>query len=108
MSTKVFGENIGALKGKTTRQKPTPVTSNIIQISDELIEVQQDMILSMDGITVNLIKFLITISHEIYYRMAQYVIQTNSNKYKKCLNEIKTLYKQRGFNIKEIHRDNKF
>jgi hypothetical protein len=108
LATKVFGDDIGALKGKITRRKPTPVTSNIIEIPNELIEVQQDVILSMDGITVNSIKFLTTISHEIYYRMAQYVIQTNANKYKKCLNEIKTLYKQGGFEIKEIRCDNEF
>jgi hypothetical protein len=84
------------------------VTSNIIKIPDKLLKLQQDVILSMDGITVNLFKFLMTISHEIYYRMAQYVMQTNANKYKKCLNKIKTLYKQGGFNIKEIHCNNQF
>jgi hypothetical protein len=108
LATKVFGEDVRALKGKTPRQCPTPVTSNIIKIQDKLIGVQQDVIFSIDGITVNSIKFLRTISHEIYYRTAQYVIQTNANKFKKCLNEIKTLYKQGGFFIKEIHCDNEF
>ena len=37
LATKVYGPDAGAIKGKTTRQKPIPVTSNIIKIPKELL-----------------------------------------------------------------------
>ena len=33
----IFGPDVGALKGKTTRQKPAPVVSDYIEIPNELI-----------------------------------------------------------------------
>jgi hypothetical protein len=52
LATKAYGPDVGGIKGKTTRNKPTPVTSNIVEIPDELLEVQQDFTVSMDGLTV--------------------------------------------------------
>ena len=56
LATKAYGPDVGGIKGKTTGRKPTPVTSNIVEIPDELPEVQQDLTLSMDGLTVNSIR----------------------------------------------------
>eukprot|EP00957_Ditylum_brightwellii_P023828 1798069-Ditylum_brightwellii.AAC.1 len=36
LATRAFGPDIGAIKGKTTRSKRTPVTSNMIEIPREL------------------------------------------------------------------------
>jgi hypothetical protein len=72
LATEALGPDIGGIKGKTTRSRPTPVQNNMIEIPDELLDVQQDLIVSMDGLTVNSIKFLSTISHDLYYCTAQY------------------------------------
>jgi hypothetical protein len=37
LATKAYGPDVGAIKGKTTRGKPTPVTSNIVELPDELL-----------------------------------------------------------------------
>jgi hypothetical protein len=93
LAVKAFGPDVGDIKGKTTRSRPTPVSNNIIEIPDELLEAQKDMILSLDGMAVSSLKFLTTISHKIFYRTAQYV-QTNTAKvYKKSLDEIMSVYK---------------
>ncbi len=85
-----------------------PVTSNIVEIPDELLEVQQDLTLSMDGLTVNSLKFLSTISHDLYYRTAQYVAKPVASVYESCMDELLALYKRGGFNITAIHCDNDF
>jgi hypothetical protein len=63
LATRVYGPDVGAIKGKITRSQPTPVMSNFIKIPNELIEAQQSMIISINGITVSFLKFLTTISH---------------------------------------------
>jgi hypothetical protein len=108
LATKAYGLDVGKIKGKTTRGKPTPVTSNIVEIPDELLEVQQDLTLSMDGLTVNSLKVLSTISHDLYYMTAQYVAKPVASIYKECMNELLALYKRGGFTISEIHCDNEF
>jgi hypothetical protein len=70
LATKAYGDDIGQIKGKTTRKRPSPVVSNLVEIPDELLDVQKDVILSIDGMTVNSLKFLTTISHELFYRTA--------------------------------------
>ena len=67
LALKAFGPDIAAIKGKTTRSKPPPVVDNIIELPEELIEINKDIELSVDGITVNSLKFFTTISHNIYY-----------------------------------------
>ena len=104
--TRAFGPDIGAVKDKTTRSKPTPVTSNKTEIPRELISVQENVTLSIDGLNVNLLDFLTTISHNIYYRTAQYVQQRTAPVYEKCMEEVDAVYVNGGFQIKEIHCDN--
>jgi hypothetical protein len=53
LATRMYGPDIGTVKGKTTRSRPTPVTSNLVEIPDELLEVQKDVTISIDGMTVN-------------------------------------------------------
>ena len=83
LAEKSFGPDVGSIKGKTTRTKPTPVTSNLIEIPSELISIHEDVTISMDGLTVNALKFLTTTSHDIYYRTSQYVINPTASVYKK-------------------------
>jgi hypothetical protein len=108
LATKAYGPDVGAIKGKTARIKPTPVTSNIVEIPDELLEVQQDLTLSMDGLSVNSLKFLSAISHDLYYRTAQYVARPVAFIYEECMDELLALYKRGGITISAYYCDNKF
>ena len=78
LAARAFGPDVAAIKGKTTRTNPAPAVSNLVEIPDELLETHQDVTISMDGLTVNSLKFLSTISHDIYYRTAQYLSQQMS------------------------------
>ena len=108
LATKAYGPDIGTIKGKTTRSRPAPVTSNLVEIPDELLEVQKDVIMSIDGMTVNSLKFLTMISHELFYRTTQYVPRNIASVYEECMDEIMAIYKRGQFNITEVHCDNEF
>ena len=88
LATKAYGPDVGGIKGKTTRSWPTPVANNMVEIPDELLDIQQDLIVSIDGLTVNSLKFLSTISHDLYYRTAQYVADPVASVYEKCMGEL--------------------
>eukprot|EP00957_Ditylum_brightwellii_P065236 4947813-Ditylum_brightwellii.AAC.1 len=56
-----------------TRSRPVPVSDNKVEIPSELLSLQEKVTLSMDGLTVNGLKFLTTISYDIYYQPLQYI-----------------------------------
>ena len=53
MAEKIFGPDVGNLKGKTTRRNPIPVVDNQIEIPRDLIRSQQGIHLCIDGMKVN-------------------------------------------------------
>jgi hypothetical protein len=108
LAMKVYGPDVAGIKGRTTRNRPRPVINNTIEIPDELLEVQKDVVLSIDGMTVNSLKFLTTISHDIQYRTAQYLSNTTAGMFKTCMREVIGIYRKGGFSVREIHCDNEF
>jgi hypothetical protein len=49
----IFGLNIGSLKSKIMKKKPSIVVKDYIKISEELIMKQQDIVLCIGSIKVN-------------------------------------------------------
>jgi hypothetical protein len=109
LATKAYGPDIGTIiKAKSTRSRPAPVTSNLVEIPGELLEVQKDVIISIDGMTVNSLKFLTTILHQLFYQTAQYVPTNVALEYAICMDELMAVYKQGQFTTTEVHCDNEF
>ncbi len=110
IAEQIFGPDIGTLKGKTTRWKPVPVVYDYIKIPKELFEAQQGVTLCIDGLKVNGLSFLTTISRNICYRMAQWVVkhQTAATVYWHTLAQVFCVYNAGGFCVTTIHCDNKF
>jgi hypothetical protein len=108
LAENIFGPDIGALKGKTVRQQPAPVLHDYIEIPPELIEKQQDVLLCIDGLDINDVKFLTTISRNIMYRTTQDVEAQTTQAYRSALDVVFRIYNQGGFGIRIIHCDNEF
>jgi hypothetical protein len=108
LAKKIFGPDIGALKGKKTRRKPNQVTEDLIAVPRELIQAQQHVTLAVDGLTVNSLKFLSTVSKNIYYRTAHFVPKNNMDTYKMIFKSLVKVYNQGGFQIMNICCNNEF
>ena len=108
LAKKAFGPDVGSMKGKSTRKSPIPALSNVIEIPTELLSLNEDITLSIDGLNVNTLKFLTSISHDVYYRAGQYLIDATAKEYEKLMYELYYLYRKSGFTIVEIHCDNEF
>jgi hypothetical protein len=96
------------LKGKTTRRKPLPVVSDYIEIPTVLISAQRNVTLCMDGMKVNGLAFLTTVSQYVLYQTAQYVKHQTTAIYREVLGKVLRIYNAGGFNVIRIHCDNKF
>jgi hypothetical protein len=44
----IWGKNIAALKGKTTRSKPIPVATDFVKIPKEILNLHRDVSLTAD------------------------------------------------------------
>ena len=108
LAEKAFGPDVGSMKGKSTRKTPIPAMSNVIEIPTELLRLNEDITLSIDGLNVNTLKFLTSISHDVYYRTGQYLIDATAKEYEKLMEELYYVYRKSGFTIVEIHCDNEF
>ena len=75
-ATNIYGPDIGQLNAQTTRRRPNPVVDKSIEIPYELLEVQNDVTRAMDGLAINGIKCLTTISLHIYFRTMNYIPNT--------------------------------
>jgi hypothetical protein len=104
----VFGPDISSLKGKTTRKTPIPVVNNYIKIPQELFTKQDKIVICINGIKVNRLTFLMTISNNIFYRTAQFIDKKTVSNYTEALREILQVYNKARFHIMEIRRNNKF
>ena len=108
LAEKIFGPDIGSLKGKSTRNPPIPVVDDMIEIPRALIQSQQNVTLCIDAMKVNGLVFLTTISRNIYYRTAQFIPRQTIDQYKIALTSVIQCYNKGGFRIGHIHADNEF
>jgi hypothetical protein len=104
----IFGPDIGDLKGKTTRRKPAPVVDDHVAIPRELIAAQYAVTLCLDGMRINSVPFLTTISKNIMYRTAQWVAHQTVEVYRKRISEVIRLYHTGGLRVTDIRCDNEF
>ena len=108
LAEKVYGPDVGTRKEKSTRQHPNHVTDISIELPDELMDIQKEVTVLLDGMEINSVKFITTIAHDLYYCMAQYISDSVKSQYTRVLDELYGIYKKGGFTLVEIHCNNEF
>ena len=109
MSAAISGPKIrSALKGKSTRQNPSQVLDNWIEIPEELHEIYYDLVLCVDLMFVNSVPFLTAIDHTIRYRSVVPLENRTKDQLHKALDVILRMYNEAGYRIRKIHTNNEF
>jgi hypothetical protein len=104
----LYGKDIGVLKGKTTRSKPAPVISDMVEIPRLLVKRNRRVELCLDVVTICGLPFLSTISKGIMYRTLNSLPNLRKETYYKTIDKVLRLYNRAGFKVKTIYCDRAF
>ena len=108
VAQKIWGKNIAALKGKTTRRKTIPVATNYVHIPKELLQLHKEVFLTTDIFFVNKIPFFLTLSRKICFTAVTHLADRTVERIFKAFKEIYQYYLQRNFRITTVHADGEY
>ncbi len=94
----LYGEDLGVLKGKTTRTKPEHITVDITLARPR----QRDIILSVDIMYFTGIPFLITVSRNVLFITATVLSDRKKHTIRTALQQVFRIYQGRGHRLDEI------
>lgn len=96
----IFGPDLGTLKGKTTRQDPPQVRENFIGLPSEVHERYRDITLCADVMSVNGIRFLISISRNIHFGAVIAIKDKSIDTLFNGMQQILQIYQHGGFKVR--------
>ena len=108
LANEIYGIDIATMKGKIVRKNARKQFMKKLKYQKILSNAIKKSSLSVDTIYVNVMIFLTSISHNIFYRTAQYVPSKKTQHYKKCLSKLIQLYQNAEVQVTAIHCDNEF
>jgi hypothetical protein len=71
---KIWGKNIAALKGKTTRSKMNPMARDYLKIPTELLKIHKEVFLTTNIFFVDKILFFLTLSCKICFTAVNHLV----------------------------------
>jgi hypothetical protein len=105
---RIFGPNLGALKGKTVKRASVPVAGRTNGVPPSLLERYQDTVLAVDIMFVNKIPFLITVSRGLHAGTVEPIANRQVTTVGTALTRVIQLYRQRGFRVATLLGDPEF
>jgi hypothetical protein len=104
----IYGAEIGALKGKTTRQRPHAVRTFITPISSEVMNKYQSITVCIDIMYINKIPMLVTKSRHIRFGTIEAIPNKINIALVKCVQNVMKLYTRGGFKVTSALMDGEF
>jgi hypothetical protein len=105
---KIFGPDIGSLKGKTVRRNTAHVECATVPVPAELMSQHRDVVLGADIMFVNKLPFFVTISRNIKFTTAALLMDQKHETLVKTIRNVQRIYKKRGFRIHIMLMDGQF
>ena len=105
---RVFGPDVGTLKGKTVRKKSPVVKNDLIEIPPEILERYQDLVLEIDLMFVNGMPMLTSIDTTIKFRSLIPLKDQTAEELYKALDVVLRKYNKNKFRVNKINCDQQF
>ena len=106
---KIYGKNIAALKGKTTRKKPTPVAAgNLLKVPKETLNLHKEAFMLGDVFFVNGTPFFISLGLKLDFTGISHLADRKASTIFAAFKEIYRFYQRRGFKITMFNADGEF
>ena len=96
VANKLFGPNVGTLKGKTTRRGLPIVDSPMSVDMTSILEHYGEVTLCVDLMYVNKVPLLVTLSRNIKFGMMEAVADQKETTLLKCIKGVISLYRKAG------------
>ena len=105
---RVFGPNLGSLKGKTVRTKRDHVSHDIGGVPRPILDKHRNIAFAVDIVFVNKIPFLVTRSRVTKFGTIEALPNRQVPTIRDKLRSVCTLHKKRGFRVNATHADDEF
>ena len=105
---KIFGPDVGSLKGKTVRRSTDHVDTRSVDIPADLMSQYREVTLAGDIMFVNKIPFFTTISRSIKFGTVEAIKDKKASTLVTAVKQVVSIYKKRGFSVKMICMDGEF
>jgi hypothetical protein len=108
VAIKIWGKNIAALKGKTTRSNMNPVARVYVKLPMESLKLNEEVFITTDIFFVNKISFFLTLSHKICFTAVNHLVDRTVPQFFKAFKEMYQSYLQQGFHVTKVHTYGEF
>ena len=108
IAEKIYGKDIAALKGKTTRTQPLPVNTDVIPVPKWVHRLYHDIVIGIDIFFVNRIPFITSLSKGLYLTTVAWLNDRSVDTVCKALKDIINIYNKRGFRVATVCADREF
>ena len=105
---KIFGPDVGTLKGKSTRSKPVPIKEDVVAIPKEITEQYTKLVLHFDLMFINGLPLLTCIDGSIRYRITIPLNNQTAKELYSALDKVFRHYNGAGFLFKFLSCDQQF
>ena len=108
IANKLFGPDIGALKGKTTWRGPPIVDSPVSVDTTSILEHYREITLCVDLMYVSKVPLLVTLSRNIKFGTMEAVADRKETTLLKCIKGVISLYRKARFKVTVALMDGEF
>jgi hypothetical protein len=104
----IFGPDVGILKGKTVRRKPSQVRALLTQTPSDILTKYKEVTIACDLMYVNGVSFFVTISRHIMFGTVAATPNKSAPQLLNIIRRVKQVYKTRAFSVVQMLVDNEF